>query len=410
MLLAKKIKLEVTEADAATLEFMQGKCRGLYNWWVMKLRQGERWNFAQAKRSLQESRKYDPELDQVYGKLLAKVFYRLKAAMEAFFRRLEAGEKPGFPRVRPRHCFFTLCYPAAYLNVVGKTLILPTGGGSGHGPKTYANSVATLTEESPAHFREVAISRDARGSYYASFSYRQEEHSQEPGDVVAFDLGMKTLAVGVNEQGRVYHIGGFKGARWYNKQLDKIRSKRSRCKKKSRRYLHLSKVYKRVAQKKRNKQRDSLHKASHLISHKLVERTVVVGDLSQKQMVIKEHQDRKKERHTPLNRAVFNDWGLYPFMQMLLYKCILAGKEVVKLDESDTSKMCSGCRNLQPMPLHKRTYRCPNCGLVMDRDENSAHNILARFFARLGPHTDRISVRCADVVTAIANVTTCEHI
>jgi len=48
----------------------------------------------------------------------------------------------------------------------------------------------------------------------------------------------------LNEQGRVYTIGGFKGARWYNKQ------------------------------------RDSLHKASHLISYKLVERTVVVGDLS----------------------------------------------------------------------------------------------------------------------------------
>ena len=29
--------------DAATLEFMQGKCRGLYNWWVMRLRDGERW-------------------------------------------------------------------------------------------------------------------------------------------------------------------------------------------------------------------------------------------------------------------------------------------------------------------------------------------------------------------------------
>src|SRR5205085_10932532 len=64
-------------------------------------------------------------------------------------------------------------------------------------------------------------------------------------------------------------------------QLDKIRSKRDRCKKGSRRYKHLSQVYKRVSQQKRNKQNDSLHKASHLIAHKLVERTVVVGDVSQ---------------------------------------------------------------------------------------------------------------------------------
>src|ERR1700694_1318626 len=128
---------------------------------------------------------------------------------------------------------------------------------------------------------------------------------------------------------------------------NKIRSKRERCKKKSCRYIYLSKVYKRVSQKKRNKQRDSLHKASHLIGHTLVERTVVVGDLSQRQMVTKQHQERNKHLH----RAVFNDWGLYTFIQMLVYKCQLYGKDFQFLDERDTSKQCSGCRKLQPMPL-----------------------------------------------------------
>ena len=55
------------------------------------------------------------------------------------------------------------------------------------------------------------------------------------------------------------------------------------------------------------------------------------------------------------------------------------------------------------MPLCKRTYRCGNCGLVMDRDENCAINILRRFLARLGPHTGD-PVRCADVFTATDNV------
>jgi hypothetical protein len=36
----------------------------------------------------------------------------------------------------------------------------------------------------------------------------------------------------------------------------------------------------------------------------------------------------------------------------------------------------------------------------MDRDENAV-NILMRFLARLGPHTEQISVRCAEVFTAI---------
>ena len=69
MLTAKKIRLNVSEQDAATWEMMQGKCRGLYNWWVMKLRAGERWNWKRAKKTLAESRKFDPAIDQVYGKL-----------------------------------------------------------------------------------------------------------------------------------------------------------------------------------------------------------------------------------------------------------------------------------------------------------------------------------------------------
>ncbi|HLW01953.1 MAG TPA: transposase [Ktedonobacterales bacterium] len=381
MLLCRKIRLEVSEQDAATLEMMQGKCRGLYNWWVMRLRAGERWRCLDAKKTLAESRKYDPDIDQVYGKLLAEAYFRLDKAMQAFFKRVAAGEKPGFPRVRPRHQFFTLCYPAMYINVVGNTVLLPTGGGRGKKNKPYPTIVAGLTETPPTGYREVAISRDARGHYSASFVYPRQDEVQTTGQVVAFDLGIKTLATGVNEHGRFYHIGGFKGHQWYNKQLDKIRSKRDRCKKKSRRYLHLSQVYQRVSEKKRNKQKDCLHKASHLITHRLVERTVVIGDLSQQQMVMKEHEEKRRFQH----RAVFNDWGLYGFVQMLEYKCVLAGKALVKLDERDTSKTCSGCGEMQSMPLYKRTYRCGYCGLVMDRDENAAVNILQRSLARLGP-------------------------
>ncbi|GAC1344767.1 MAG: RNA-guided endonuclease TnpB family protein [Ktedonobacteraceae bacterium] len=336
---------------------------------------------------------YDPELHQVYGKLLQEVYFRLDKAMKAFYRRVKAGETPGFPRVRKRHAFFTLCYPAMYITVEGNTVILPTGGKGKR--KQYPNIVASLTETPPQVYREVAVSRDGRGNYYASFVYEQAEIPSDTSGIVAFDLGIKTLATGVNEQGRVYTIGGFKGSRWYNKQLDKIRSKRDKCKKKSKRYIHLSKVYKRVSQKKRNKQQDSLHKASHLISHKLGENTVVVGDLSQRQMVTKQHQERNKH----LNRAVFNDWGIYMFVQMLAYKCQLYGKTLEIISERNTSKACSGCDTLQNMPLWKRTYHCPACGLVMDRDENSAHNILMRFLARRGPHTVE-TVRCADVFTA----------
>jgi putative transposase len=221
-----------------------------------------------------------------------------------------------------------------------------------------------------------------------------------------------TLATGYTDQGRFYHIGGFKGYRYYNKQLDKLRSKRDKCKKKSRRYIHLSRVYKRVAEKKRRKQQDCLHKASHLITGTLAERAVVIGDLSQRQMVIKkqEHETPKERRKRQIrNRLVYNNWGLSGFVQMLEYKCLRFGKELHSISERDTTKMCHVCKHKKNMPLWQRTYRCENCGLVMDRDENSAVNIYERFLARPGPHTGD-PVRCADVFTAIDDVNTCEHI
>src|SRR6266849_5110016 len=109
-----------------------------------------------AKKTLQASKRHDPALQQVYGKLLQEVYFRLGAAMDAFFRRMNNGEKPGFPRVRPRHCFFTLCYPGCYLKIENGVLILPTGGRGKN--KTYPDVRAKLTEEAPAEFGEVAIS------------------------------------------------------------------------------------------------------------------------------------------------------------------------------------------------------------------------------------------------------------
>ena len=111
MLLTKKIKLEVSEQDAATLEFMQGKCRALYKWWVMRLRNGEKWNLYSAKKSLQASRTYDPELNAVYGKLLHEVYFRLDKAMTAFFRRLKAGGETGVSALQTTPCVLYALLP-----------------------------------------------------------------------------------------------------------------------------------------------------------------------------------------------------------------------------------------------------------------------------------------------------------
>jgi len=117
---------------------------------------------------------------------------------------------------------------------------------------------------------------------------------------------------------------------------------------------------------------------------------VVIGDLSQRQMVIKQREDetpKERKKRQIRNRMVYNDWGLYSFVQMLVYKCLRFGKELHIIDERDTTRTCHVCKCKKDMPLWVRTYRCENCGLVMDRDENSAINISQRFLAWLRPHT-----------------------
>jgi len=96
-------------------------------------------------------------------------------------------------------------------------------------------------------------------------------------------------------------------------------------------------------------------------------------------------KERKKRRIR--NRMVYNDWGLYSFVQMLEYKCLCFGKELFRISERDTTKMCHACKHMQDMPLWKRTYRYENCGLVMDRAVLIAVNIYQRFVAGPPPHT-----------------------
>lgn len=401
MLLCKKIRLTISKKDETALLFMQGKCRGLYNWWIGKLKSRQKWNLYEAKASLQESKVYDQELLHVYGKLLAEVYFRIDKAMQAFFRRLKEGvEKPGFPRFKPRHRFFTLCYPGSYLQVDGHQITLPTGGKGKK--KKYQNIVGILAEVPPAGFKEVAVSQDGRGNYHCSFVYETDvKELVQNSSVVAFDLGIKTLATGINDRGICYDIGGCKGYRWFNRQLDKIRVHRSKCNSGSRRYCFLSNVYSRLAERKQNKRKDSHHKASSLIAYKLAESAVVIGDLSQRQMVMKSNNKKR-------NRAVYGDWGLYSFVEMLKYKCELAGKQLHVISERDTSKACSSCHYKQDMPLYKRIYKCPECGLVMDRDLNSAINILIRFLARLEPH--RLAKVCGVLGVSLQGIDTFTHV
>jgi putative transposase len=64
------------------------------------------------------------------------------------------------------------------------------------------------------------------------------------------------------------------------------------------------------------------------------------------------------------------------FFEQLSRKAEEAGRVLIKVNPAYTSQDCSRCHHRQKMPLSVRTYHCPCCILVIDRDLNAAKNIV----------------------------------
>ena len=64
------------------------------------------------------------------------------------------------------------------------------------------------------------------------------------------------------------------------------------------------------------------------------------------------------------------------FREWLEYFGKVYGVPVVAVEPAYTSQNCSGCGNTVKKSLSTRTHTC-GCGLVLDRDENAAKNILS---------------------------------
>jgi len=103
--------------------------------------------------------------------------------------------------------------------------------------------------------------------------------------------------------------------------------------------------------------------------------TLIVGNLDVKEM------PNSNKASSGLNRSTQNNGYLSRFVRFLTYKAELAGKKVIEIDERNTSKRCYACGKEHVMPLWKRTMDC-DCGNVIDRDRNSAINIMLRFLSQ----------------------------
>lgn len=229
----------------------------------------------------------------------------------------------------------------------------------------------------------LTLSRDACGRYFIAFMVEVE---QEPlpanGKTVGVDLGVKTLAVYSTGEKVDAHQAAQKLKRRL-KHAQRSLSRKQGARKgeaKSNRYRHQQQRVARIQCRITDARRDTQHKLTDDLTKRFS--VICLEDLNVKGM----SKSAKGTSETPgknvaqkagLNRGIANA-GFWEIRRQIEYKAHWRGGAVLFADRwAPTSRTCCECGTYQAeFSLKIRTWTCPGCGVVHDRDENAARNIV----------------------------------
>lgn len=75
-------------------------------------------------------------------------------------------------------------------------------------------------------------------------------------------------------------------------------------------------------------------------------------------------------------RRYVSQASFFATVQEMKWQCRKYGVPFLQADRVfPSTQYCSSCGHQQKMPLSRRTYKCPECGMRMDRDINAAKNL-----------------------------------
>jgi putative transposase len=350
-----KYKLKLTPEQERELECVLGLCWQLYNTALeQRIAAYQRRHVSLARfeqeAELKDIRAVFPEYAAVHSHVLQDVLARLDKTYQAFFRRVQRGEKAGFPRFKGKNRYHSFTY-REYGNGArldnGFLVLSKIGQIAVRWSRPLEGTIKTVT-----------ISREADG-YYVCFSCADVPVQSLPtmGQETGIDLGLEAFAT-LSDGTRVFHPGHYRKAEAYLRRCQRRVSRRMKSSQRRRKAVKLlTKAHQAI-----RRQRTDFH---HKTALALVRANAVIfhEDLQVRNMVQNHH----------LAKSI-SDAGWSAFLAILRFKAANAGRTIVAVNPAFTSQMCSGCGVMVAKGLSVRRHACPDCRTSLHRDHNAAKN------------------------------------
>jgi putative transposase len=354
-----KCRLYPSTAQETNLYRVLNCARNLYNMalaehkWSYEL-EGRTVKVADLEQLARHYRAAFPYAQQMFSQTAQSVVKQVDLAFQAFFRRVKAGEKPGYPRFKGREHFHSFAFKQFG---VGARL-------DGRRLKLYGIGRVAVCWHRPLEgiIKTVRIVHKA-GRWYACFACEVPQTPSLPktGHTVGIDMGLSAL-LSTSDGEKVEHPHYYRAGQ---KKLRVLQRKLARCQRGSKNRRKALLAVQRQQEHVANQRKDYLEK----LSTRLVQcyDRIALENLRIPNMV--------RNRH--LSKSILDSgWGF--FAERLRVKAESAGRIVTFVDPAYTSKCCSNCGALfQDFDLSTRWVEC-DCGLSLDRDHNAALNILKR--------------------------------
>ena len=344
-----------TEAENNTLEVLE-LCRQVYNLCLEQRRDTYKnllksvSSYTQLKQ-LPELKETFPDFKRVPSQSLQDVVERLDKAFQSFFRRIKSGDTPGYPRFKGFGRYDSLTLKQAGWELEGSKLVVKKLG-------TFKVRFHRTIPKS-AKIKTITIRKSITNKWYVCFSCDNVPAKVLPKSkkVVAFDVGCESFLTDSNglkvENPRYLKASQDRLALLQQKLFKQTKGTKARLKTRNR----LAKVHEKIS----NQRLDFHHKvAKHYVD--------TYGKIIHEKL-------KSWNSFRSLNKSM-RDVAWFQFFNILHCKAEEAGREVIEVNPKNTSQVCSQCGTLVKKDLSVRVHSCPHCNCSLDRDFNSALNIL----------------------------------